>query len=192
MGLRITLYGEPILRKKGAPIEVFDRKLRKLAADMVEAMHDDDGAGLAAQQVGEALQIFVIDLGGHKDLNETDYTLDGRRPPLDLLMPMVFVNAHVTPLRGEYVIADEGCLSFPEIRGDVSRPERIRCEYQDQDGARHVLETGDWLARVIQHEYDHTQGVLFIDKMDEDTRRSLDSRLKRLRKSSRAIKTHAD
>ena len=185
MTLRVTQYGESVLRKKGEEVKVFDDKLRKLAADMVEAMHAQEGAGLAAQQVGEILQLFVIDLGWHEGLNDFDYELDGRHPPLDLLMPMVFVNALVTPLKSPQVTAEEGCLSFPDIRADVTRPDRIRCQYQDLDGARHVIETSDWLARVIQHEYDHTQGVLFVDRMDTDTLGAIDTPLKRLRKSTR-------
>lgn len=185
MLLPVTKYGNPILRKKGERVEQFDKNLRTLAADMVETMHEDDGAGLAAQQVGRALLLFVIDLSWHEDLNQMRYELDGRHPPLDLLMPMVFVNAVVTPLRGNMVLAEEGCLSFPDIRGDVARTDHVRCEYQDLDGARHVLEAEDWLARVIQHEFDHTQGVLFIDRMDEPMLRSIESRLKKLRKEVR-------
>jgi len=191
MTLRVTQYGESVLRKKGEEIKVFDEKLRRLAADMVETMHDQDGAGLAAQQVGREIQLFVIDLAWHEGLNELPYELDGRHPPLDLLMPMVFVNAKVTPLKSEQVTAEEGCLSFPEIRADVTRPDRVRCQYQDLDGAPHTLEAGDWLARVIQHEFDHTQGVLFVDRMDSETLRAIDTPLKRLRKSTRAAEKAA-
>jgi peptide deformylase len=186
MGLCITLYGETVLRKKGAPVEKFDKALRKFAADMVEAMHEGDGVGLAAQQAGHALQLFVIDLTGYDKDRDIPYVLDGRRPPFDVLMPMVFINARISPMKGDYVSADEGCLSFPDIRGDVTRPDRIRCEFQDIDGARHVLEAGGWLSRVVQHEFDHTQGVLFIDRMDEPVRKSIDSRLRRLRRSTKA------
>ena len=186
MILQVTDYGEPILRKKGVAIDVFDKKLKKLASDMVETMRAENGAGLAAQQVGMALCLFVLDISSHEDVNEIPFTLDGLHPPLDLLMPMTFINAKVTILRGGTVMANEGCLSFPGIEGDVERADNIRCEYQDVDGAKHVLEASDWLARVVQHEYDHTQGVLFIDRMDESTLHSLNTRLKRLRKSSRS------
>jgi len=166
-------------------VENFDQKLRKLAADMVETMHEFNGAGLAAQQVAADLLLFVIDLGWHEDLNRMPYELDGRHPPLDLLMPMALVNATVTPLKGDYITAEEGCLSFDDIRGDVERVDQVRCDYQDLDGAKHVLYAGDWLARVLQHEYDHTQGVLFIDRMDKQVLHSIDSRLKKLRKTAR-------
>lgn len=186
MILRVTEYGEPVLRKKGQPVEQFDEALRQLVSDMIDTMRDYEGTGIAAQQVGHALQLFVIDLGWHPDLNEMPYTLDGRKPPLDLLMPMAFVNAQVQLLPGGQATAEEGCLSFPEIRGDVPRAEAVRCSYQDLDGAHHVLECGDWLARVVQHEYDHNQGVLFIDRMSPTTIRRLDTRLKRLRRKTKA------
>lgn len=185
--LRVTMYGESVLRKKGEKVTEFDAKLKKLAADMVETMHEEDGAGLAAQQVGRELELFVIDLGWHEGLNDLPYELDGRHPPLDLLMPMSFVNASVTPLKGDMVTAEEGCLSFPEIRAEVTRPDRIRCEFQDLDGAHHTLVAGDWLARVVQHEYDHTQGVLFVDRMARETLRAIDTPLKHLRKEGRKL-----
>ena len=191
MILDVTTYGDAVLRKKGAAIVKFDDKLRKLAADMVETMHGEDGAGLAAQQIGKSLLLFVIDLSWHENLNAIPYEIDGRHPPLDLLMPMTFVNAVVTPLKGGYETAEEGCLSFPDIRGDVTRPDRIRCKYQDLDGVEHVIEAAGWLSRVIQHEYDHTQGVLFVDKMNEDVLRGIDTRLKRLRKSKRTCAAKA-
>lgn len=185
MLLRVTKYGESILRKKGQKVEAFDQNLRTLAADMVETMHQNDGAGLAAQQVGSNKLLFVIDLTWHDDLNSMRYDLDGRHPPLDLLMPMVFVNASLTLLKGDFVDAEEGCLSFNEIRGDVVRVDHVRVEYQDLDGAQHVLVARDWLARVLQHEYDHTQGVLFIDRMDPHSLRAIESRLKKLHRTAR-------
>ena len=118
MILRVTQYGESILRKKGSRIEVFDKALRTLAADMVETMHEYDGAGLAAQQVDKALLLFVIDLTWHEQLNELPYTLDGRHPPLDLLMPMVFVNAVVTPLKGGTASAEDAVAALQAIFPD--------------------------------------------------------------------------
>ncbi len=185
MLLRVTKYGESILRKKGQPVSSFDAELRRLAADMVETMHANDGAGLAAQQIGSDKLLFVVDLSWNEELAKMPCELDGRRPPLHLLMPMVFVNAELTPLRGRMIEAEEGCLSFNEIRGDVTRVDHVRVEYQDLDGAKHVLIAGDWLARVLQHEYDHTQGVLFIDRMTPDTLRAIEPRLKKLRKNAR-------
>lgn len=189
MILRVTQFGEPILRHKGKRVEVFDDELKQLVSDMVETMHEHEGAGLAAQQVDKNLLLFVIDLSWHEELNEMPYTLDDRKPPLDMMMPMAFVNAEVKLLRGDVVTAEEGCLSFPGIRGEVPRAEYLQCTYQDLDGGKHVLTCGDWLARVIQHEYDHTQGILFIDRMDARTQKRLDPRLKRLRRANQSAQS---
>lgn len=180
MVLRITHYGEPILRQPGKRVEVFDEALRALARDMVETMHAAEGIGLAAQQVGHALQLAVIDV---VDLEpeDRDYTLDAKQPPLDLIMPLVLVNPEVQVLPGPAEVAEEGCLSFPDIRGDVPRVERVRVRFQDLQGQVHHLETSGWMARVILHEYDHLQGVLFIDHMDTRTRRRLEPHVKRLK-----------
>ncbi len=185
MALRVTQYDEPILRKKGKRVENFDADLRTLADEMVQTMHEYEGAGLAAQQVGKDLQLFVVDISWHPELNEMPCMIDGRKPRLDLMMPMVFVNAEVETLPGDRILAEEGCLSFPDIRGEVPRAEAIRCRYHDIDGASHVMECADWLARVIQHEYDHTQGVLFIDRMNSRQLKKLDSRLRQLKHNTR-------
>lgn len=184
MLLRITQYGEPVLRQQGIPISKFDKDLRDLAEDMVETMVNADGVGLAAQQIGQAIQLCVVDVS-HLPEEELNYTLDGKRPPIDLIMPLVLVNPELTLLGKPSVWAEEGCLSFPEIRGEVPRHEAIRVKYQDLDGFAHELDTTGWFARVIQHEVDHLNGVLFIDHMDAPTLRNLDSRLKRIKRQTR-------
>jgi peptide deformylase len=184
MILRVTQYGEPILRQSGKRVEKFDAKLRELAENMIETMYEEAGVGLAAQQIDEALMLCVIDVS---DLDEADlhYELDGKRPPIDLIMPMVLVNPVVRLLPGRTVSGEEGCLSFPGLRGDVVRSDAVEVEYQDLEGAAHVLRAQGWFARVIQHEYDHLKGVLFIDHMDTRDLRRLDSKLKRLKRASR-------
>src|SRR6185503_238284 len=118
MALRIVHYNEPVLRAKGEKVTAFDGALTKLAEDMIEAMHAAGGIGLAAQQIGRALQLCVVDLRPA----EVDFTweLDGAKPPLELFMPLTIVNPDLTVARGtdEYIY-EEGCLSFPNIRGDV-------------------------------------------------------------------------
>lgn len=185
MILRVRQYGEPILRKQGSRIEQFDDALRQLVADMVETMYHHEGAGLAAQQVGLDLQLFVIDLSWHVDLDSMPYMIDGRHPPLSLQMPMAFANTELTIQPSDTIIAEEGCLSFPDIRGDVPRSFEVSLTYQDVAGVRHEMVAGDWLARVLQHEYDHTKGVLFIDRMEARTLRRLETKLKRLKRSAR-------
>jgi peptide deformylase len=184
MLLPIVHYNAPILHKTGAKLTVFDAALARLADDMVETMHAARGIGLAAQQIGRALQLCVIDLREA----ESDYTwrLDGRSPPKELIMPLVLVNPRVTPVPEPTATADEGCLSFPDIRGDVERPAQITVVYQDPQGHGHTLAATGLLARCVQHEVDHVNGILFIDRMDKPTLARLEPALRALRKQTRA------
>ncbi|PTX92504.1 peptide deformylase [Opitutus sp. ER46] len=185
MSLRIVHYNEPVLHRKGVKIEKFDSALEKLAEDMVVAMHEAGGIGLAAQQVGQALQLCVV------DLREADadfqWEFDGARPPIELFMPMALVNPEVSVARGTpEVDYEEGCLSFPKIRGDIKRPERITVKFQDQHGVPHVLTCDGLLARCIQHEVDHLNGVLFIDRMAKKVYASVEDAVKALAKETKA------
>ena len=186
MLLQIVHYNEPVLRKKGEKITSFDAALAQLADNMVETMHAAGGIGLAAQQIGQAIQLCVVDLRQA----EVDYTwqLDGKKPPKELIMPLALVNPSVTAEREPTTESEEGCLSFPDIRGDVIRPDRIRVRYQDVQGHAHTLECTGLLSRCIQHEADHLNGVLFIDRMDKPTLARLDPALKALKKHTREAK----
>ena len=186
MLLRVTQYGEPILRKIGDPITEFDAALAQLADDMVDTMYDEDGIGLAAQQVGLALQFCVMDVRppeGEKP--EFDYSLDGKQPPLDLIMPMALANPKVTIIDPSEDVYEEGCLSFPDVRGKVTRPIGVRCEYQDTEGNTHVLEATGLLGRCILHETDHLNGELFIDTMDKRDLQRMATRIKKIKRTSR-------
>jgi peptide deformylase len=189
MSLRIVHYNDPILRKKGARVTVFDPELARLAREMIATMHAAAGIGLAAQQIGRALQVCVIDL---REV-EPDFTweLDGAKLPLDLIMPMTITNPEITFARGTDTYAyEEGCLSFPGIRGDISRPDAIAVKFQDEHGVPHVLRCDGLFARCIQHEADHLNGVLFIDRMDKSVRSTVDEAVKTLAKATReAAKT---
>ncbi len=191
MRLRIVQFNEPVLRKKGAKISVFDSALARLAADMVETMHEAHGIGLAAQQIGEAVQLCVVDLRAVE--SEFDWEYDGTRPPLELFMPLTLVNPVVAVVPEPTSSYEEGCLSFPEIRGDVVRPDEIEVKFQDAAGHKHALRCNGLLARCVQHEVDHLNGVLFIDRMDEATLSVLAPELKALKKRTResAKKTDA-
>lgn len=184
MRLRVTIFGEPILKEKGKRVEVFDQKLRDLAQDMLDTMYAEEGIGLAAQQVGHALQLFVMDLQRKQEEVDFEYTLDGRTPPIDLIMPMVVVNPEVQT-SGREILFEEGCLSFPGIRGKVARPENVTLHFQDLDGTPHVATGNGIFARCILHEYDHLQGKLFIERMSPQTVSLLQSRLKKLRRETR-------
>lgn len=184
MSFTIVHYNDPVLRKKGEKITVFDAALATLAGQMIEAMHAHHGIGLAAQQIGRPLQLCVVDVRpAEADFN---WILDGAKPPLDLFMPMAVVNPKVTVLKGtEDYLLEEGCLSFPNIRGDVERPDAIEVHFQDERGVPHVLQCDGLLARCIQHEVDHLNGVLFIDRMTKKVRATIDEAVKTLAKQTR-------
>ena len=185
MLLPIVHYNSPILRKKGAKVTAFDPALSELANNMIDTMHDAEGIGLAAQQIGRAVQICVVDLRGGKW--DYDWSLDGAKPPLELFMPLVIANPEVTPLPSEELLYEEGCLSFPDIRGDIVRPDTISVKFQDVFGTPHVLSCTGLLSRCIQHEADHLNGVLFIDRMEKAVRTTIEVAIKDLAKETRAL-----
>lgn len=185
MPLPIVHYNDPILRKKGVKITAFNAALRKLAADLIEAMHAAEGIGLAAQQVGQALQLCVIDLTPVEARFQWDY--NGTRPPLELFMPLVLVNPEVTVRPEPETVYEEGCLSFPGIRGDVVRPDAITVKFKDPAGHGHTLHCNGLLARCVQHEVDHLNGVLYIDHMTKAVLAQLDPELKALKKLTREL-----
>lgn len=178
--MEIVQYGDNVLHETGKPVIDFDANLRSLFEDMVDTMHEAEGIGLAAQQVGLALQFCVVDLTGC-DL-DFEYTLDGTSPPMELFMPMALCNPKVTQLAPkEKTIYEEGCLSFREIRGDVERSEWIRCEFQDLDGNPHMIECDGLLGRCILHEVDHLNGVLFIDRMKKRALKKIQMQVNQLK-----------
>lgn len=187
MPLRIVHYNDPILRQKGRNVTVFDADLARLASEMVAAMNEAEGIGLAAQQIGLALQLCVVDLASAK--RNFTWSLDGVATPLELIMPMTLVNPSISIQASENLAYEEGCLSFPGIRGDVIRPDRISVAFQDLNGVAHTMVCNGLLARCIQHEVDHLNGVLFIDRMDKKLRQTLDTEIKALAAETRASAT---
>ena len=186
MILRITQYGEPILRKVGEPLTEFDQALAELAKDMVDTMYDEEGIGLAAQQVDRALQICVIDVRPPEGVEVPFiYSYDGKQPPLDLIMPMAIVNPKVTIIDNTEDVYEEGCLSFPGVNGKVDRPIGVRCEFQDTEGNSHVIEADGLLGRCILHEVDHLNGKLFIDLMQKRDLKKNETKIKKLKRESR-------
>lgn len=184
MPLSIVHYNEPILRKKGNKVTDFGPEIEAFGRDMIAAMHAAEGIGLGAQQVGKALQVCVVDL--RKSDAEYSWELDGGKPPPEIFMPMILVNPRVIPTPGAAETAyEEGCLSFPGIRGDVTRPDEITAEYQDEHGTPHRLRCNGLLARCILHEVDHLNGVLFIDRMEKATRAELDEAIRALARETR-------
>src|SRR5688572_20167873 len=185
MALRIVHYNNPVLRTKGEKLNAFDAALAQFASDMIDAMHEAGGIGLAAQQVGRPVQVCVVDL--RESDAEFTWELDGAKPPMDLFMPMVMVNPKITVMAGTPdTVYEEGCLSFPKIRGDVTRPDAITAQFQDERGIPHILKCDGLFSRCIQHEVDHLNGVLFIDRMEKKTRNAIDDAVKTLAKETKA------
>jgi peptide deformylase len=183
MILSILQYGDPILRVKGKQIEKIDDHIRELAANMIETMHAANGIGLAAQQVGEALQLTVLDVSQIEDRPST-LKLNGKDVDPAASMPLVLINPEIE-LGGETEIGTEGCLSFPEINGQIERAESTMARAQDLEGDKIEIVVSGLLARAIQHEVDHLNGILFIDRMNSAAKAALSSRLKRLQKQTK-------
>ncbi len=165
--LPIRLYGDPILRKKALPVTDF-REIPRLAENMLETMFEAGGVGLAGPQVGLQKRIFVAALY-HDEPEEEE-----EQKPLKSRVKEVFVmvNPRVTFAEGE-ALGTEGCLSIPGLYADeVPRKFAVRVEYQDEHGTPRVLEAEDYLARIIQHEFDHLEGVLFFDRLPPAARRA--------------------
>ncbi len=183
MLLPIVQYGQPVLRVKGRRVERADDRIRQLSADMLETMYDAHGLGLAAQQVGEALRMTVIDVLSVLKERPSTLTVGGEAQDLEKWMPLTLLNPEITLLEDREA-ASEGCLSFPDISGDVVRATKVRVKADLLDGRSVEFEATGMLARAIQHEVDHLDGVLFIDRMNSATRASLKGRLKRLQRES--------
>ena len=138
---------------------------------MFETMYAHKGVGLAAQQIGQALQLTVLDVRGVTDRPST-IAINDREADVAAMMPIVLINPEINHV-GEEVIGPEGCLSFPEIFGEITRPENVDVRALNIDGKEINFRAGGLLARAIQHEFDHLQGILFIDRMDKKTRDEL-------------------
>jgi len=183
MILPILQYGDPILRARGRRIEKIDDHIRELAANMVETMHATNGIGLAAQQVSEALQLTVLDVSQAEDRPST-LKLNGKDVDPASSMPLVLINPEIE-MGGANEVGTEGCLSFPEITGEIDRAKSILARAQNLEADRIEIEASGLLARAIQHEVDHLNGILFIDRMNSAAKAALSSRLKRLQKQTR-------
>src|SRR5258706_5787370 len=176
--LEVVKYGTPMLRQKGARIETITPAIKQLIADMFETMYAHKGVGLAAQQVGMALQLTVLDVRGVTD-RPSSLEVDGVAVDVVEFMPLVLINPKITAV-GKPVAGPEGCLSFPEIFGEISRPDVVDVEALDKAGKMIQFRCGGLLARAVQHETDHLNGILFIDRMDKKTKDELRADLERL------------
>lgn len=184
MILKVLKYGEPVLRRKGARIETITQEIKALIADMFETMYAHKGVGLAAQQVGHALQLTVLDVRGVTDRPST-LELDGKPADVIDFMPLVLINPEIKPVN-EPVSGPEGCLSFPEIYADIARPETVDVKAMNEKGKHIEFRCGGLLARAIQHEFDHLHGILFIDRMEKKTKEELRPELEILQAETKA------
>lgn len=172
MKLRLAYYGDPILRKKTEPVAVVDNQLKELVANMIETMDEENGIGLAAPQVHRSLSVFVTKVPFKQ---EDESWAEGE--------VRVFINPKIISYSEEKDIATEGCLSIPKINGDVARPVRIVVKATDLDGNLFTEEFTNLDARVIMHENDHINGVLYIDRMDRAERKKLEPLLREIKKN---------
>lgn len=171
MVLPIYVYGHDALRQETEPVEEITDDLQTLIDNMIETMRNASGIGLAAPQVGRSERLFVVDLTPMADeMDEEDEPL----PP----QPMVFINPEIVEEADSTVDMEEGCLSIPEVREVVTRPEEIRMRYRDRDFEEREIEVGSLLARVLQHERDHLDGVLFTDYLSSFRKRLLRRQLR--------------
>ena len=187
MKLPILQYGDPILRAKGKRIEKIDERIRQLTQDMIETMRAANGVGLAAQQVGETLQLTVLDVSQVEDRPST-MKLNGKDVDPRTAMPLVLINPEIK-LADETELAMEACLSFPEISGGIERARSVIARAQTLGDGRIEIEASGLLGRAIQHEVDHLNGILFIDRMNSVAKAALSSRLKRMQKETRRGRT---
>lgn len=171
MILSIFAYGQPVLREMGTEINKDYPELTTLIANMWETMYHAEGVGLAAPQIGLAIRLFIADTIQTK---KEDKKAEG--------IKKVFINARKIEESGKAWEYEEGCLSIPDTRGKVERPSSIRLEYYDENFERHEETFSGIEARVIQHEYDHIEGVLFVDKLKPLKKEFIKRRLEKIRK----------
>jgi len=189
MILEIVKFGTPILREKGERIEAITPAIKRLIADMFETMYAHKGIGLAAQQIGLALQLTVIDVRGVTD-RPSSLELDGEPADVHAFMPLVLINPEVTPI-GKPVAGPEGCLSFPEIFAEITRPEVVDVKAMNAEGKPIQFRCGGLLARAVQHETDHLRGILFIDRMSKEAKEQLRAELDDLQMITKAARKAA-
>ncbi len=181
MILPIVQYGDPILRKRCKAVEELNDEIVTLAENMIETMHDAHGVGLAGPQVGVDLRLAVVDVS-HDPECVSFFRVNGEEARVEDFMPLIFINPDYE-LSGEKELMEEGCLSIYDIRAEVRRPSIVSGKFGQLDGSEIELEADGLLARVIQHETDHLNGVLFIDRVSTATKVALRRKLKRLRGS---------
>jgi peptide deformylase len=175
---KIVRYPEPVLRAKCRPVTEVTPEIRTLAEDMLETMKEANGVGLAAPQVAVDVQLAVIDVSHNPDCL-TYMKVNGEKVDMVQHMPIVFLNP-VLELGKDKEIGEEGCLSFPRLRGDIRRSTDVKVTYTTLDGSTVTVEADGLLARAFQHEIDHLNGILFIDRLNAVAKVGMKRKLARL------------
>ncbi len=154
MLLPICLYGHPVLRKQARPVDIEGEELATLIADMFETMYHAEGVGLAAPQIGKSIRLFVIDSAPFREADEKAEIYKG-----------AFINPEIMDESGDDFTFNEGCLSLPDIHEEITRKSEVTIRYTDENGHDQLRKFNGYVARIIQHEYDHLQGQVFTDKV---------------------------
>jgi len=183
MILPIVAYGDPVLKKRATEISKDYPNLEQIIANMYETMYGAHGVGLAAPQVGLSIRLFLVDTAPFSD--DESYTSEEQAELK--AFKRTFINAKILEESGEEWSFNEGCLSIPNVREEVLRCPKIKIEYQDEDFTTHVEEFEGLIARVIQHEYDHIEGVLFTDKVSSLKKRLLKGKLTNISKGKTSV-----
>lgn len=178
MILPIRAYGDPVLRKETQDIEPGHPGLEQLIADMFETMYAANGVGLAAPQVGRSIRLFVIDTHAGRDSDDPDAEQAPDDADDEPRLRKAFINPYIVEEEGEEWAFEEACLSIPGIREEVKRQPRLVLQYQDEDFNEHEETFEGFAARVIQHEHDHLDGILFVDHLPALRKRLLQGRLR--------------
>jgi peptide deformylase len=165
----IVVYGNPVLKKRAADIVKDELDVKQLASDMYETMEQADGIGLAAPQIGKSIRMFVIDASKMEDPEVNEFK-------------QVFINPQILEEEGEEWAFEEGCLSIPEVREDVFRQEKLTIRFFDEEWVEHEKSYNGLQARIIQHEYDHIEGILFTDHLSPFKKRLLKGKLQSISK----------
>lgn len=170
--LPVVLYNDPVLREKAKVISENTKKLQKLIDDMYDTMYEASGVGLAAPQIGESVRLFVVDADIMVE-DEDDDDLGNKTK----YGPMEFINPEIVSKGSDLIEIEEGCLSLPDLREKVTRPDEITVKFLDREFKEHEMTFNGWMSRVFQHELDHLDGVLFIDYLGSFKKRLLARRL---------------
>ena len=182
MLLNVKQYGDPVLRAVSAPVEQVDDELKNLLENMLETMYATEGIGLAAPQVGLNIRLVVIDIPEDEEEEGAEpemITVNGEQKPMRSIMPLVFINPELEPYGKQYLFT-EGCLSVRGLRANVSRPERVKAKLTLLDGTLLDIDCGGLLARCLQHECDHLDGFLYVDRVSSAAKITLAKKLKKL------------